>query len=138
MQTPGVAGSVGYGAEPESSQVRRGVGWPPVRLTACSGGGSGGGGRGPGRVGESGGVGGARQSFGGGGVIVLADDGRLAAQGAGHRRLARLEGIDHVHLKEDSHSRLLESRDAATGQTGPDRDSLVQDRPDQGTDVCRG
>lgn len=45
-------------------------------------------------------MGGARESFGGSGVIVLADDGWLAAQGAGHRRLARLEGIDHIHLKE--------------------------------------
>lgn len=45
-------------------------------------------------------MGGARESFGGSGVIVLADDGRLAAQGTGHRRLARLEGIDHIHLKE--------------------------------------
>lgn len=45
-------------------------------------------------------MGGARESFGGRGVIVLADNGRLAAQGTGHRRLARLEGIDHIHLKE--------------------------------------
>lgn len=45
-------------------------------------------------------MGGARESFGDSGVIVLADDGRLAAQGTGHRRLARLEGIDHIHLKE--------------------------------------
>lgn len=49
-------------------------------------------------------MGGARESFGGSGVIVLADDRRLAAQGTGHRRLARLEGIDHIHLGEDSHS----------------------------------
>lgn len=48
-------------------------------------------------------MGGARESFGSSGVIVLADDGGLAAQGAGHGGLARLEGIDHVHLKEDSH-----------------------------------
>lgn len=45
-------------------------------------------------------MGGARESFGGSGVIVLADDRRLAAQGTGHRRLPRLEGIDHIHLKE--------------------------------------
>lgn len=45
-------------------------------------------------------MGGARESFGSSGVIVLADDGRLAAQGTGHRCLARLEGIDHIHLKE--------------------------------------
>lgn len=76
------------------------------QLTACSGGGSSGGrGRSARRVGERGGgakpyVGGARESFGGIGVIMLADDGRLAAQGTGHRRLAGLEGIDHIHLKE--------------------------------------
>lgn len=45
-------------------------------------------------------MGGARESFGGSGVVVLADDGRLAAQGTGNRRLASLEGIDHIHLKE--------------------------------------
>lgn len=89
------------------------------RLTACSGGGSSGGrGRSPGRVGERGGgakpyVGGARESFGGSGIIVLADDGRLAAQGTGHRRLARLEGIDHIHLKEGQ-PQPLESREAET------------------------
>lgn len=58
------------------------------RLTACSGRGSSGGG--------------ARESFGGSGVIVLADNRRLAAQGTGHRRLARLEGIHHIHLKGQS------------------------------------
>lgn len=45
-------------------------------------------------------MGGARESFGSGGVVVLADDGRLPAQGTGDRRLARLEGIDHIHLKK--------------------------------------
>lgn len=45
-------------------------------------------------------MGGARESFGSSGIIVLADDRRLAAQGARDRRLARLEGIDHIHLKE--------------------------------------
>lgn len=45
-------------------------------------------------------MGGARERFGSGGIIVLADNRRLAAQGARDRRLARLEGIDHIHLKE--------------------------------------
>lgn len=44
-------------------------------------------------------MGGARESFGGSGVIVLADDGRLAAESTGNRRLATLEGIDHIHLR---------------------------------------
>lgn len=100
-----------HAANTETKRVQPGEAWCQLvsvhPLTACSGGGSsssGGRGWGPGRVGERGGgakpyVGGARESFGGSGVIVLADDGWLAAQGAGHCRLARLEGIDHIHLK---------------------------------------
>lgn len=61
-------------------------------------------------------MGGARESFGGSGVIVLADDGWLAAQGAGHRRLARLEGIDHIHLKGGTATVLDQQRDRARRQ----------------------
>lgn len=68
-------------------------------------------------------MGGARESFGGSGVIVLADDGRLAAQGPRHRRLARLEGIDHIHLKEDQPQQTVrqQRQSKKTGQeTGKD------------------
>lgn len=63
-------------------------------------------------------MGGARESFGGSGVIVLADDGRLAAQGTWHRRLARLEGIDHIHLKEGQpqHTVRQQRQSEETGQ----------------------
>lgn len=45
-------------------------------------------------------MGGARERFGGSGIIVLADDRRLAAESTRNRCLATLEGIDHIHLKE--------------------------------------
>lgn len=75
-------------------------------------------------------MGGARESFGSSGVIVLADDGRLAAQGTGHRRLARLEGIDHIHLKEGQSQHTVreqrEQEDSAEEQTSAEvRDSAV-------------
>lgn len=41
-------------------------------------------------------MGGARNSFC---VVLLADHGGLASQGPRHRRLARLECINHVHLQ---------------------------------------
>lgn len=44
-------------------------------------------------------MGGARERFGGGGVIVLADHRRLAAESARNRSLAALEGVDHIHLE---------------------------------------
>ena len=85
-------------------------------LTACRRGGSGsssssssGGERQhPARIGQRGGggakpnVGGARDRFGRRRVVVLADDGGLAAQCPRHGRLARLEGVHHVHLQEDT------------------------------------
>lgn len=76
-------------------------------------------------------MGGARESFGDSGVIVLADDGRLAAQGTGHRRLARLEGIDHIHLKEGQPQHSVRQRE---------RDSSVTRHTQQGgkTDSWRG
>lgn len=69
-------------------------------------------------------MGGARESFGSSGVIVLADDGRLAAQGTRHRRLARLEGIDHIHLKEgqSQHTVREQRKSKKTGQ----RNRLLQ------------
>lgn len=60
----------------------------------------------------------ARESFGGSGVIVLADNGRLAAQGAGHRRLARLEGIDHIHLKRGQPQHTVRQQSEELGQRG--------------------
>ncbi len=75
-------------------------------------------------------MGGARESFGGSGVIVLADDGRLAAQGTGHRRLARLEGIDHIHLKEG------QPQDFVRQQT--DRDRVRQERRNSKTGKTSG
>lgn len=56
-------------------------------------------------------MGGARERFGGSGVIVLADDRRLAAQSARNRRLATLEGIDHIHLREGQPQQLDEERE---------------------------
>lgn len=64
-------------------------------------------------------MGGARESFGGSGVVVLADDRRLAAQGTGDRRLARLEGIDHIHLKEGQPQHTVrQQRDSTKSRTG--------------------
>ena len=65
-------------------------------------------------------MGGARESFGGSGVIVLADDRRLAAQGTRHRRLARLEGIDHIHLKEGQPQHTVREQKQSK-RTGQDR-----------------
>lgn len=77
-------------------------------------------------------MGGARESFGGSGVIVLADDGRLAAQGTGHRRLARLEGIDHIHLKEGQPQQTVrKQRDRDSEETG-------QTEQEEGKDFLRG
>ncbi len=73
-----------------------------MALTACSRRGSRGGRPSSrSRVGGQGGrgnlyMGGARNSFC---VVLLADHGGLATQGPRHRRLARLECINHVHLQ---------------------------------------
>ncbi len=47
-------------------------------------------------------MGGARNSFC---VVLLADHGGLATQGPRHRRLARLECINHVHLQRTGRGR---------------------------------
>ncbi len=79
-----------------------------MALTACSRRGSRGGRPSSrSRVGGQGGrgnlyMGGARNSFC---VVLLADHGGLATQGPRHRRLARLECINHVHLQRTGRGR---------------------------------
>lgn len=79
-----------------------------VALTACSRRGSRGGRPSSrSRVGGQGGrgnpyMGGARNSFC---VVVLADHRGLATQGPRHRRLARLECINHIHLQRTGKGR---------------------------------
>lgn len=70
-------------------------------------------------------MGGARNSFC---VVLLADHGGLATQGPRHRRLARLECINHVHLQRTGRGRGGKKKTEEEKETEKDRDQGAKRR----------